>query len=269
MTNTKNIIKNILIISGKLLFVAFALVSMAFVNNEFKKKKVQNISIKIISENNPMLCSVEEIENYIDKNNLQLIDKSYSELNFYNIEKIINEKNEVKSSAVYFTPDHQLYIEVKERKPIARIFTNHINHYIDDEWKLFKVTKSYKVPLIMGELYENPSIFKHYPIRKVLLSENFSNSSLMDDVYLVTQSVLKDTTIQNFIDYLYFTSNKEIEIYPVIGKFKVLVGNSEHFQEKMNKLKLFIAQGLNKNDAWTKYSQINLKYKNLIYCTKK
>jgi hypothetical protein len=68
---------------------------------------------------------------------------------------------------------------------------------------------------------------------------------------------------------LYFTSNKEIEIYPVIGKFKVLVGNSEYFQEKMNKLKLFISQGLNKNDAWTKYSQINLKYKNLIYCTKK
>jgi len=269
MTNTKNIIKEILIITGKLLFIAFALVSMAFVNNEFKKKKVQNITIKIISENNPMLCSVEDIEDYIDKNNLQLIDKSYSELDFYNIEKFINEKNEVKTSAVYFTLDNQLCIEVRERKPIARIFNKYINHYLDDEWKLFNVTKSYKVPLFMGEIFENPSIFKHYPISKVLLSENFSKSSLMDDIYLVTQCILKDTTIQNFIDYLYFTPNKEIEIYPIIGKFKILVGSSDHFQEKMNKLKLFITHGLNKNDAWTKYSEINLKYKNLVYCTKK
>ncbi|GAB4452862.1 MAG: cell division protein FtsQ [Bacteroidia bacterium] len=265
----KKIYKDILIITGKILFLSFALVSMAFVNNEYKKKKIENINIKIISDNQPMMCSVEDIEQYIQKNNFDLLNKLYYETNFYQIEKILNEKNEVKKTDVYFTPDKQLCVQIKERKPIARIFTKTFNYYIDDEWKIFKVTHTYKVPLIIGEIYENPALFKHYSISKITSFPSLAAVSVFDDIYISLNHLLSDSTLYNFTDYLYINKDKEIAIYPNIGKIKINVGSSEHFAEKMNKLKIFIQYGLNKNDAWNKYSDINLKYQNLIYCTKK
>lgn len=264
----KQIYKNILIITGKIVFLLFTIISMAFVNKEYKKKKVQIVNIKIISNNHPSMCSIEDIEDYLYKK-YELKDKSYNELNFYALENYINQKNEIKKSAVYFTSDKQLCIQVTERKPIARIFTQLYNYYIDDEWKTFQVTKTYQVPVISGNIYQHPDIFKHYPITKILKSENFKHISIFDDIYLALHTLLSDSLLLQFIDYIYITKNQEITLYPAIGKFKVIVGRSEHFQEKMNKLKLLLIHGLNKNDAWDKYSEINLKYKNLVYCTKK
>lgn len=265
----KTTYKKILMIIGKTTFLLVAIISMAFVNNEYKKKKVENITIKIISSNQPMLCTYEDIEIYLKKHFDDLNNKTYQEINFYQLEKIINEKNEIKTSAIYFALDNQLYIQIIERKPIARILNSHFNHYIDDEWKLFKVTKPYKVPLIMGEIYDIPTIFKHYPIYNITRYSSLSENSKLDDIYIAMNSILSDSLIYNFIDYVYINKNNDIILYPIIGKFSINAGTSEFFQEKMNKLKLFIYHGLNKNDAWNRYSEINLKYKQLIYCTKK
>ena len=60
-----------------------------------------------------------------------------------------------------------------------------------------------------------------------------------------------------------------IELFPAIGNQKIVFGNAKDVAEKFNKLKLFYTEGLNKSDSWTKYSSINLKYKNLVVCTKK
>jgi cell division protein FtsQ len=54
-----------------------------------------------------------------------------------------------------------------------------------------------------------------------------------------------------------------------VGNHKIIFGKAENIAEKFNKLKLFYTEGLNKSDSWRKYSIINLKYKNLVVCTKK
>lgn len=265
----KPIYKNILITTGKILFLLFAFISLGFVNHEYKKKKIQNINIKIISDNKPFNCTVEDIEQYLKNNNIQIINNYYYQINFYQLENILNQKNEVKKSSVYFTPDLQLYIKIQERKPIARIYTRYINCYIDDEWKLFKVTKPYVVPLITGNIYEKPELFKNFSINKIHISQNLSEVSVLDDIFQVMNALLKDSMMINYTDYIYIQPNKELILYPIIGKFQILMGNAENFEGKLNKLKLFILNGLNKNDGWNKYKLINLKYKNLIYCTKK
>ncbi|MCX7729382.1 MAG: hypothetical protein N2203_07925, partial [Bacteroidia bacterium] len=160
--NINPIYKKLLIITGKILFLSFVIVSMAFVNNEYKKKKVQVINIKIDTSNPRMMCSTEDIELYLNRQ-FELKNEPYQNIHFNALEKYLNEKNEIKQSAVYFTPDGQLYIRVIEKKPIARIISKKQHYYIDDEWKVFKVTTPYKVPLILGKIYENPEIFRQYP----------------------------------------------------------------------------------------------------------
>lgn len=265
----KNLYKKILIITGKIFLLLFAALSTAFVNNEFKKKKIKTIQINIISDNQPQMCNVEEIKQYLQQNNIHLDNNSYYETNFYTLEKIINEKNEVKHTIVCFHPDKKLNITITERKPIARWITPTTSYYIDDEWKIMQVNQSYKVPIIIGETYENIQTYKHYPICKILSAESLSSVSILDDIYIAINVILSDTLLSNFIDYLYIDKYQQITLYPIIGKFDIETGNSKYFKEKMNKLKLFIKYGLNKNNAWNKYSHINLKYQNIIYCTKK
>lgn len=265
----KVLYKQILIISGKILFLAFALISMAFVNHTLKNKQVQQVIIRIHSNNNPNMCSTNDIKKYIAKNKYELNHQSYSAINFYQLEKVLSEKNEVKKADVFFTPNEELYIDITERQPIARIITPRINHYIDDEWKIFKAVNSYKVPLVLGDIYDNPEPFKHYSIRHIHKSKLLTDVSSLDDIYQALKVITADSVLLNFIDYLYINAQREITLYPVIGKFLIQVGTSDHFLGKMNKLKLFITNGLNKNDGWNKYTTINISYKNLIYCTKK
>lgn len=264
----KPIYKSILIVAGKITFLSFVILSMAFVNYEYKKKKPEVINVKIISNNQPAMCMVDELENDI-ASNFDLKNKLYSEINFSQLEKYLNEKNEIRNTAVYFTPDKQLYVLIYERKPIARIIAMNKHYYIDSDWKTFKVTASYKVPVIMGDIYENMDKFRHYPIYKFFQSENFKRFSVFDEIYLSLNCLLKDSLLNHLTDYIYINKNKEIILYPAVGKARIFVGDAEFFQEKMNKLKLFIVNGLNKNDAWNKYSEINIQYKNLVYCTKK
>ncbi|GIV26382.1 MAG: hypothetical protein KatS3mg027_0196 [Bacteroidia bacterium] len=265
----KTIYKRLLIVSGKILFLAFAIISMAFVNNEYKKKKIEVINIKIHSDNQPMMCSVEDVENYLKKTNIDLNKKYYYEIDFNEVEKIIGEKEEIKNADIYFTADRQLFIEVNERKPIARIVFHNQHYYIDDEWKTMKVVYPYRVPLVMINSYEHPEVFKDYSISKIFTSKTLTDFSVFDDIYIVLKTLQSDTLLSKLIDYVYIDKNHEIKLYPLIGKFVINAGNSEYFPEKINKFKLFIFEGLNKNDAWNRYSEINLKYKNLIYCTKK
>ncbi len=217
------------------------------------------------------MCNIKEINQYIEQNNYQLYNKSYHQINFYDFEKTLNLKNEVKKTIVYFTPNKKLNITIIERNPIARLISNKANYYIDDEWKLIQTNNnpSYKVPIVIGEIYENTNTYMYYPIYKILSFKNLSSVSIFDDIYNTLNVIISDTTLLNLIDYIYIDKYQQITLYPIIGKFEIKVGSSEYFKEKMNKLKLFITNGLNKNDAWNKYSQINLKYQNLIYCTKK
>jgi cell division protein FtsQ len=64
-------------------------------------------------------------------------------------------------------------------------------------------------------------------------------------------------------------ADREIELFPAIGNHKIVFGEAKDIAEKFNKLKLFYTQGLNKSDGWMKYAIVNLKYKNLVVCTKK
>jgi cell division protein FtsQ len=53
---------------------------------------------------------------------------------------------------------------------------------------------------------------------------------------------------------------------PRAGDFKVKLGSLNEYEEKLDRLKLFIDKGLNVV-GWNRYSEVNLEYNNQIVCT--
>jgi cell division protein FtsQ len=120
-----------------------------------------------------------------------------------------------------------------------------------------------------GFIYEPFARRYEYSVNQISKNELFKEVSMLDDVYDVANFINRDSVLVNLIHQIYVNEEKEIELFPAIGDQKIVFGNATDVAEKFNKLKLFYTEGLNKSDSWTKYSNINLKYKNLVVCTKK
>ena len=54
---------------------------------------------------------------------------------------------------------------------------------------------------------------------------------------------------------------------PIVGDFRVLMGDINNFNKKLNKLRAFLDKAQD-NNIWGKYKFINLEYNNQIVCVK-
>jgi cell division protein FtsQ len=60
---------------------------------------------------------------------------------------------------------------------------------------------------------------------------------------------------------------EQIELYPRIGKHVIELGSTENFRNKLNRLRIFYQEGLERV-GWNKYKTISLAYDDQIVCTK-
>ena len=128
---------------------------------------------------------------------------------------------------------------------------------------------SARVIVANGHITEPYARRYQYSVKQIADNEVFREVSVLDDVLNVVSFIRKDSVLNSLIQQVYVNEEKEMELFPALGNHKIILGDSKQLAEKFNKLKLFYTQGLNKSDSWTKYSTINLKYKNLVVCTKK
>jgi cell division protein FtsQ len=125
-----------------------------------------------------------------------------------------------------------------------------------------------RVLLANGEIFEPYARRFQFTVNQIKKNKLFSEVSILDDILDIATYINKDSSLTALIQQIYVNKEKDIELFPAIGNHKIIFGDAQNINEKFNKLKIFYTEGLNKSDAWTKYSIINLKYKNLVVCTK-
>ena len=59
----------------------------------------------------------------------------------------------------------------------------------------------------------------------------------------------------------------DFELVPKVGNHKIVFGGIDNLESKFEKLMIFYKKGLSKT-GWNEYSEINLKFKNQVVCTK-
>ena len=128
---------------------------------------------------------------------------------------------------------------------------------------------SARVIVANGEIFEPYDRRSMYTVDQISKSETFKQVSVLDDILEVTRYIQTDTLLSALIHQIHVNKEQELELFPMFGCQKIVFGNSQALAEKFNKLKLFYKQGINKTDSWNKYSSLNLKYKNMVVCTKK
>lgn len=246
--------------------------SWSFAAKKQTSNKVHSVNIEILNENENPFINEKDVQQFFEERNDVLKNNEIKNVDIHKLEKALNSHPAVENSEISYSVDGELKISVTQRRPLVRVINaNGESYYIDSLSKLMPL--SYKstgrVLVANGFLYEPYSSRYTMSVEDIMKNESLSSVSYLDDVYQISKLIYADELLANLIHQIFLDQNRDFILFPAIGNQTIILGKAEFLEDKLNKLKTFYTEGLNKTDGWKKYSTINLKYKNLVVCTKK
>lgn len=263
LNKTTNIIFWCVIIAGVLFLLGFT-------SSEQKKKVCTKVLIKIDRSDENHFVNVDDvfamIAHEVDTSSKKLLLSIDTE----KMEHQLGNHPSIANAEVYRTIDGALMVEIKQRKPIVRIFPrNGESFYMDHLGKLMPVSENFTARVLVANGYINEHYSKSYHLtaKEIAMNDSLAKQSLLDDIFLFSDYIIKHPFWEAQIEQLYVNKESEIELIPRVGNHTIVFGDATRINEKFNNLMIFYNQGLNKT-GWNEYSSINLKFKDQIICTK-
>lgn len=264
--------KKLLTISAWMIVLTGLVVSLGFVAKREKKILAKSLNITILNNDENLFLNERDIKRFFEERKDSILENQLQNINLPSLELALNSHPAIENSEVSATLNGEINVEVTQRTPVVRVINkNGESYYIDSQSKLMPLNANYAARVIVanGELFEAYDRRYQYTVKQIKNNKLFSEVSMLDDIFEVSNYIAGDSILTQLIHQIYINADRDIELFPSVGCQKIVFGDTKQVAEKFNKLKLFYTEGLNKADAWKKYSVINLKYKNLVVCTKK
>jgi cell division protein FtsQ len=245
---------------------------MGFVNTEQERSPGTALNVHVVAEPDLDFLNQLDVQDLIRSRGDSIIGQPRSSIDVAAIEKALNSHPDIKNAEVFLSIDGKLSVEVKQRRPLVRIInTDGESYYLDEEGKPMPLSDKFSARVLIA----NGNIFEPYSGRYMLSMQDLSKDSAMlansvlDELYAMAAFISKDEFWRAQVQQVFINADKEIELVPTAGDQKILFGDTTDLEEKFEKLLTFYQQGLNATGWWNKYSQINLKFKNQVVCTRK
>lgn len=262
--------KRILIVLAWVSALSGLSVSLAFVSKEQKAVRVKQLNVTVEAGSDNQFIDESGVKDYFKERNDEILNTPLNKIDLYKLEKALNAHPAIENAEVNSSMNGEVSVKVTPRVPIVRVVTNTgESYYIDRQHKLMPLSDNYTARVLIASGNINESYASRYTmtVDEIKAHQVFREVSLLDDVLEVTEKINGDTLLAQMIHQVFVNKDKELELFPAIGNHRIVLGDTENLDEKLNKLKLFYKQGLSKTNNWSKYSVLNLKYKNLVVCT--
>lgn len=246
--------------------------SLGFVSKSEKNTVAKSLNITIHNNSENIFLTEADVKQFFDERKDKIIENQYKNISIPDLEKALNSHPAIENAEVSENMNGEVKVEITQRTPVLRVINKSgESYYIDSQSRLMPLNENYsaRVMVANGEIFEPYSRRYQFSVNQIKKNELFSEVSVLDDLMDVSNFINADSSLKCLIQQIYVNTDRDLELFPAIGNQKIIFGDAKNISEKFNKLKLFYTQGLNKSDTWTKYSTINLKFKNLVVCTKK
>ncbi len=254
-----------------IIVIAGLTVCLGFVSKREKHIVAKKLNVSIHNNDENFFLTERDIHAYFDERRDLIVSNEYKNIDVPMLEKALNAHPVIENAEVSYDLLGNIKVDVTQRTPVVRIINKDgESYYIDSQSKPMPLNDNYTARVLVanGEIFEPYARRFQFTVNQIKKNKLFSEVSLLDDILDVATYINKDSSLTTLIQQIYINKDKEIELFPAIGNHRIVFGDAQNLNEKFNKLKLFYTEGLNKSDAWTKYAIINLKYKNLVVCTK-
>ena len=229
--------------------------------------------IAAMQKKNHELCKGYEIEIsgneeelFLDKEKIEQIlflgenpvNKPMNQFDLKNLEKKIKSNVWVREADLFFDNADMLQVKVKEREPIARVFTQAGNSYYLDSSATLLPTMEVKPVQLM--------VFTDFP--EGVSKQKKTDSTLLHQMVRMAQFMNQDSFWTAQVEQVAITPNKTFELVPLIGKHIVEFGSVDQLEEKFKRLHIFYTQILAKVGL-DHYEKIDVQYGDQVVATKK
>jgi len=228
------------------MLIALAVIVLAFTERKQEEQLAQLNQINIeMSEDHFLTKNI--VLQYIEKHNFAYDGVVFTQFYLNDLEEILLKHPAVKKAEVYSNQQGVVNINLQQKKAIVRIKTTNADYYLDED--------GLKMPLS-----------KAYTPRVIVVSGD-ANQQHHASIYAFIQKINKSEFWKSQITQLHF-SGDQVVLIPRVGNQKIHFGMLVNFTEKLANLYQFYKQAMPVK-GWQTYSDISLKYKNQIVCTKK
>ena len=187
----------------------------------------------------------------------KLKEERIASIDLQGIEEYLEDDPWIEDAQLYFDNRDVLHITVREREPIARIFTTAGNSFYIDK-------NAIRIPL-SDKLSTRVPVFTNFPEKRVLSSKD---SLLLLDVRHTAEFILNDPFWMVQTSQIDIVQQHNFEMIPTIGNHLVRLGNGENIEKKFHRLFVFYTQVLTKT-GFDKYSLLDVEYAGQVIGTRR
>lgn len=172
------------------------------------------------------------------------IGKSLRQLNIPFLEKMIDSQAWVMQTEVYLGNHDLLYLKIKQRIPVARVFTT-------DGKSFYLDTAGTQIPAA-GKFSIKLPVFTGF-------SKDHKDSTLLMQMKKMGQFIKKDPFWMAQTEQIIIDAENGFEITPRVGSALIIFGRGESVAKKFEKLMTFYKEGLN-NVGWGYYDTLDVRF---------
>lgn len=230
-------------IIGLILFVGFL---FAFSNQRNSVRKVDLKAPVFIGENK-LFITDQTVSKLLIQNQRPLTEQPKDIIDLNELEVALNSNSMIKKAEVFMSVEGELYTEIEQKRPIARVSSN-ASYYIDDDGSYMPLSSNYtaRVPLVTGNV----------------------NKNSLETVYEFASAVDQDEFLKKHVIEIRQNDDNTIDFRIRKSDFTVHLGTLKKLDKKINNFKAFYQKAF-KDKILETYTRVDLKFDKQVICTKK
>jgi cell division protein FtsQ len=230
-------------IIGLILLVGFL---FAFSNQRNSVRKVDLKAPVFIGENK-LFITDQTVSKLLIQNQRPLTEQPKDIIDLNELEVALNSNSMIKKAEVFMSVEGELYTEIEQKRPIARVSSN-ASYYIDDDGSYMPLSSNYtaRVPLVTGNV----------------------NKNSLETVYEFASAVDQDEFLKKHVIEIRQNDDNTIDFRIRKSDFTVHLGTLIKLDKKINNFKAFYQKAF-KDKILETYTRVDLKFDKQVICTKK
>lgn len=207
------------------------------------------IEVQVINADSTSFVTPQGVLNDLKGQGVEIVGKRMKDINASSIEETLRKSPYLENADLVKCQGGKVLVRVSQLVPVLRVFDGENSYYVNRAGKRMTATNNYHcdVPVVQGHFTS-----KYPAIRLLPLLDYVERDSVLRS--LVTMYQVRDTN--------------NIIIVPAFSGHVVNIGNTDGFENKFAKLKLFYSEVLPKK-GWNTYDTISVKWNHQIVATRR